>query len=146
MTADPFAMSQEIIELQSRVAELSAALETVTEQRDSNRDISDSIYIELESTKAKLAIANSVVDRLRLHIQQGVELPEFLVIEAEEHLIQQHRLGLVAGGLEHEVGAVFSQQLRGLVNQVALLRKGSQIDGGVTHNDLQMNTQKIYRS
>ena len=74
MTADPFAMSQEIIELQSRVAELSAALETVTEQRDSNRDISDSIYIELESTKAKLAIANSVIDRLRLHIQQGIEL------------------------------------------------------------------------
>ena len=74
MTADPFAMSQEIVELQSRVAELSVALETVTEQRDSNRDISDSIYIELESTKAKLAIANSVVDRLRLHIQQGIEL------------------------------------------------------------------------
>ena len=74
MTADPFAMSQEIVELQSRVAELSVALETVTEQRDSNRDISDSIYIELESTKAKLAIANSVVDRLRLHIAQGVEL------------------------------------------------------------------------
>ena len=74
MTADPFAMSQEIIELQSRVAELSVALETVTQQRDSNRDISDSIYVELESTKAKLAIANSVVDRLRLHIQQGIEL------------------------------------------------------------------------
>ena len=74
MTADLFAMSQEIIELQTRVAELSVAMETVTEQRDSNREISDSIYIELESTKAKLAIANSVVDRLRLHIAQGVEL------------------------------------------------------------------------
>ena len=74
MTADPFAMSQEIIELQSRVAELSVALELVTQQRDDCRDISDSIYIELESTKAKLAIANSVVDRLRLHIQQGIEL------------------------------------------------------------------------
>ena len=74
MTADPFAMSQEIIELQSRVAELSVALETVTQQRDDCRDISDSIYIELESTTAKLAIANSVVDRLRLHIQQGIEL------------------------------------------------------------------------
>ena len=74
MTADPYAMSQEIIELQSRVAELSVALETVTQQRDDCRDISDSIYIELESTKAKLAIANSVVDRLRLHIQQGIEL------------------------------------------------------------------------
>ena len=74
MTADIYAMSQEIIELQTRVAELSVALETVTEQRDSNRDISDSIYVELESTKAKLAIANSVVDRLRLYIAQGVEL------------------------------------------------------------------------
>ncbi len=74
MTADIYAMTQEINELQTRVAELSVALETVTEQRDSNRDISDSIYVELESTKAKLAIANSVVDRLRLHIQQGIEL------------------------------------------------------------------------
>ena len=74
MTADPFAMSQEIVELQSRVAELSVALESVTEQRDSNRDIADSLFVELESTKAKLAIANSVVDRLRLHIAQGVEL------------------------------------------------------------------------
>jgi hypothetical protein len=74
MTADIYAMTQEVNELQTRVAELSVALETVTEQRDSNRDISDSIYIELESTKAKLAIANSVIDRLRLHIQQGIEL------------------------------------------------------------------------
>jgi len=74
MTADIYAMTQEVNELQTRVAELSVALETVTEQRDSNRDISDSIYVELESTKAKLAIANSVIDRLRLHIQQGIEL------------------------------------------------------------------------
>ncbi len=74
MTADIYAMSQEIIELQTRVAELSVALETVTEQRDSNRDIADSLFVELESTKAKLAIANSVIDRLRLHIQQGIEL------------------------------------------------------------------------
>lgn len=74
MTADIYAMTQEVNELQTRVAELSVALETVTDQRDSNRDISDSIYIELESTKAKLAIANSVIDRLRLHIQQGIEL------------------------------------------------------------------------
>ena len=45
MTADIYAMSQEIIELQTRVAELSVALETVTEQRDSNRDISDSLFV-----------------------------------------------------------------------------------------------------
>jgi len=74
MTADIYAMTQEVNELQTRIAELSVALETVTDQRDSNRDIADSFFVELESTKAKLAIANSVIDRLRLHIQQGVEL------------------------------------------------------------------------
>jgi len=74
MTADIYAMTQEVNELQTRVAELSVALETVTEQRDSNRDIADSLFVELESTKTKLAIANSVIDRLRLHIQQGIEL------------------------------------------------------------------------
>jgi len=74
MTADIYAMTQEVNELQTRIAELSVALATVTDQRDSNRDIADSLFIELESNKAKLAIANSVIDRLRLHIQQGVEL------------------------------------------------------------------------
>lgn len=74
MTADIYAMTQEVNELQTRIAELSVALATVTDQRDSNRDIADSFFVELESNKAKLAIANSVIDRLRLHIQQGVEL------------------------------------------------------------------------
>jgi len=74
MTADIYAMTQEVNELQTRIAELAVALATVTDQRDSNRDIADSLFVELESNKAKLAIANSVIDRLRLHIQQGVEL------------------------------------------------------------------------
>jgi len=74
MTADIYAMTQEVNELQTRIAELSVALATVTDQRDSNRDIADSLFVELESNKAKLAITNSVIDRLRLHIQQGVEL------------------------------------------------------------------------
>ena len=74
MTADIYAMTQEVNELQTRIAELSVALATVTDQRDSNRDIADSLFVELESTKAKRAIATSVIDRLRLHIQQGVEL------------------------------------------------------------------------
>ena len=74
MTADIYAMTQEVNELQTRIAELSVALATVTDQRDSNRDIADSFFVELESNKAKLAIANSVIDRLRLHIQQGIEL------------------------------------------------------------------------
>jgi hypothetical protein len=34
MTGDTYAMSQEIIELQTRVSELMVALERVTEQRD----------------------------------------------------------------------------------------------------------------
>jgi uncharacterized coiled-coil DUF342 family protein len=74
MTADPYAMSQEIIELQARVAELSVALETITQQRDACRDAADSLHAELEISRRRLSEVSSVVDRLRLHIQQGVEL------------------------------------------------------------------------
>ena len=74
MTADPFAMSQEIIELQTRVAELSVALETVTQQRDYCRDAADSLHSELEISRRRLAEVSGIVDRLRLHIQQGIEL------------------------------------------------------------------------
>jgi uncharacterized coiled-coil DUF342 family protein len=74
MTADPFAMSQEIIELQSRVAELSVALETVTQQRDDYRDAADSLHSELEVSRRRLSEVSGIVDRLRLHIQQGIEL------------------------------------------------------------------------
>ena len=74
MTADPFAMSQEIIELQSRVAELSVALETVTQQRDHCRDAADSLHSELEISRRRLSEVSGIVDRLRLHIQQGIEL------------------------------------------------------------------------
>lgn len=74
MTADPFAMSQEIIELQSRIAELSVALETVTQQRDDCRDAADSLHSELEISRRRLSEVSGIVDRLRLHIQQGIEL------------------------------------------------------------------------
>jgi hypothetical protein len=74
MTADPYAMSQEIVELQARVAELSVALEAVTIQRNDCRDASDSLHAELEISRRRLSEVSSVVDRLRLHIQQGVEL------------------------------------------------------------------------
>ena len=74
MTADPFAMSQEIIELQSRVAELSVALETVTQQRDDFLDAADSLHSELEISRRRLSEVSGIVDRLRLHIQQGIEL------------------------------------------------------------------------
>ena len=74
MPADPHAMSQEIIELQTRVAELSVALETVTQQRDDCRDAADSLHSELEIARRRLSEVSAIVDRLRLHIAQGVEL------------------------------------------------------------------------
>jgi len=74
MTADPYAMTQEIQELQTRVAELSVALEAITQQRNDCRDAADSVHAELEISRRRVAEANSIIDRLRLHIQQGVEL------------------------------------------------------------------------
>jgi len=71
--------------------------------------------------------------RLYRRIQHGRELPELGVIEAEEHLVKEHRLSFVAGGFQHEVRAAFPKQVRSLVDQVALLRQGSKINGGVTH-------------
>jgi hypothetical protein len=36
-------------------------------------------------------------------------------------------------GFQHEVRPIFPKQVCSLVDQVALLRQGSQIDGGVAH-------------
>jgi chromosome segregation ATPase len=74
MTADTFAMSQEIIELQTRVSELMVALERLTEQRDNAIDAAESLHQELEATKTHLREAHATVSRLRVHIAQGVEL------------------------------------------------------------------------
>ncbi len=74
MTADHHAQTAEIIELQTRVAELSVALVTVTAQRDDCRDAADSLHAELEISRKRLSEVSGIVDRLRLHIQQGVEL------------------------------------------------------------------------
>lgn len=74
MTADIYAMSQEIIELQTRVAELSVALESVTEQRNNALDTAQSLHKELEGCRIHLQEAHANVSRLRVHIQQGIEL------------------------------------------------------------------------
>ena len=74
MTGDTYAMSQEIVELQTRVAELSVALERVTEQRDNAVDAAESLHQELEATKIHLREAHATVSRLRVYIAQGVEL------------------------------------------------------------------------
>jgi FtsZ-binding cell division protein ZapB len=74
MTGDTFAMSQEIIELQTRVAELSVALERVTEQRDNCEDAARSLHEELEASRNRIKTLGGQLDRLRLHLQQGIEL------------------------------------------------------------------------
>ena len=74
MTGDTYAMSQEIIELQTRVSELMVAVERVTEQRDNAVDSAESLHKELESTRAMLARSSAQIDRLRIHLQQGIEL------------------------------------------------------------------------
>jgi len=74
MTGDTFAMSQEIVELQTRVAELSVALERVTEQRDNALDAAESLHKEVETCRDRIKILGGQLDRLRIHLQQGIEL------------------------------------------------------------------------
>ena len=74
MTGDTFAMSQETIELQTRVAELSVALERVTEQRDNALDAAESLLKEVDACRDRIKILGGQLDRLRIHLQQGIEL------------------------------------------------------------------------
>ena len=74
MTGDTYAMSQEIVELQTRVAELSVALEHMTEQRDNAVDAAESLHKELEACRDRIKSLGGQLDRLRVHIQQGIEL------------------------------------------------------------------------
>ena len=74
MTGDTFAMSQEIIELQTRVSELMVAVERVTEQRDNAVDSAESLHTELEACRERIKSLDGQLDRLRIHLQQGIEL------------------------------------------------------------------------
>lgn len=56
------------IDLKNRI------IERLVKQLDHAKDVSESLMLELDAAKAKLAAANATVDRLRLHIQQGIEL------------------------------------------------------------------------
>jgi chromosome segregation ATPase len=64
----------ELQEWQERVDGLHVALASALEERDNLRDAAASLVVELDKTKNQLKTALSIVDRLRLHIQQGVEL------------------------------------------------------------------------
>jgi hypothetical protein len=61
-------MLMDQIDLKNRI------IERLVKQLDNAKDVSESLMVELDATKAKLAVANATVDRLRLHIQQGIEL------------------------------------------------------------------------
>jgi hypothetical protein len=66
------------------------------------------------------------------------------LVQTEKYLIKQDAAGFVARGLQHEVGPVFAQQLRGMVNQITLHRPGTQVNGGITH-DLSLGMGEVIR-
>lgn len=74
MIGDTYQMQAEIIELQTRIAELSNALDILREERDNLVDASASLHTELEAQRSRANALEVIVGRLRLHIQQGVEL------------------------------------------------------------------------
>jgi peptidoglycan hydrolase CwlO-like protein len=61
-------------EAQLRISELSTALGNVTEQRDNLEDSLNAALREVDAYKAHINQLNATIERLRLHIQQGVEL------------------------------------------------------------------------
>ena len=74
MTYDPDMLRQMNEEAQLRIAELSTALGNVTEQRDNLEDSLTAAIREVDAYKAHVAQLTAIIERLRLHIQQGVEL------------------------------------------------------------------------
>ena len=74
MTYDPDALRQMNEEAQLRIAELSNALGNVTEQRDNLEDSLTAAIREIDAYKAHVTQLTATIERLRLHIQQGVEL------------------------------------------------------------------------
>ena len=74
MTYDPDALRQMNEEAQLRISELSVALAHVTEQRDNLEDSLQSAIREVDAYKQHVASLTAIIERLRLHIQQGIEL------------------------------------------------------------------------
>lgn len=74
MTYDPDMLRQMNEEAQLRIAELSNALQDAAIARDTFKDAAESLTIELDAYKRKVRELEATVQRLRLHIQQGVEL------------------------------------------------------------------------
>ena len=74
MSYDPDMLRQMNEEAQLRIAELSNALHDAAMARDTFKDVAESLMIELDAHKRKVRELEATVSRLRLHIQQGVEL------------------------------------------------------------------------
>ncbi len=74
MSYDPDMLRAMNEEAQLRIAELSNALQDATVARDNFKDAAESLMIELDAYKRKVRELEATVQRLRLHIQQGVEL------------------------------------------------------------------------
>jgi len=74
MTYDIDALRQMNEEAQLRIAELSTALAMVTEQRDNLEDSLTAAIREVDAYKQQTASLTATIERLRLHIAQGVEL------------------------------------------------------------------------
>ncbi len=74
MSYDLDALRQMNEEAQIRISELSTALATVTEQRDNLQDSLDAAINEMDAYKTHIHHLTTIIERLRLHIQQGVEL------------------------------------------------------------------------
>jgi chromosome segregation ATPase len=74
MSYDLDALRQMNEEAQIRISELSTALATITEQRDNLEDSLTAAIREVDAYKQQIASLTATIERLRLHIQQGVEL------------------------------------------------------------------------
>ena len=74
MSYDPDALRLMHDEAQLRIAELSTALSIVTDQRNNLEDSLQAAMRELDSKDSHIKSLGSVIDRLRVHIAQGLEL------------------------------------------------------------------------
>jgi hypothetical protein len=60
--------------LEIELEKLRQTNDTLLEQLSDARDLADSLFLELEAAKVRCYQLEGTVGRLRLHIQQGVEL------------------------------------------------------------------------
>lgn len=67
-------MRAELIEWQARCGDLQNSVERLRDERDSARATVDLMLHENHRLEEALREANTTISRLRIHIQQGIEL------------------------------------------------------------------------